>query len=268
MAQAYYQGVSAELRSWAEAHPNQRFTLIFDGTTRVNKYLCMMVRFIDDSGPSPSLRHKVISLKNIPDGSTATVLATLQEAISSHSLGWSNIEAIVHDNNTVNGAVDKQPIVADLVKLGCFSHRMCSAGGSLTKRSVVENAFELIESYIEVRKSGLIRRGIATEWRNISEEPWEGYCPTRWWSLWKQYEQLLLLSDSLPRIFQTAYDLQKEGNPAAGYSGPLKILVDFFATDSKFEIARMEMAIVVDLGRPLAQACYRFEGRSTFVSLF
>ena len=88
-------------------------------------------------------------------------------------------------------------------------------------------------------------------WREQTERSMVSYSPTRWWSRWEVYKQLLLQFGDIAPFLQNNEDIA----PATRAK-----LLPYLLNDQKKIALQLELAAIVDFGEPFIKATYWLEG--------
>ena len=88
-------------------------------------------------------------------------------------------------------------------------------------------------------------------WRKQTGGSMASYSPTRWWSRWEVYNQLLLQFGDVASFLQNNEDVAQATRAK---------LLPWFSNNQKKIALQIELAAIVDFGEPFVKATYRLEG--------
>jgi len=220
-------------------------SVCFDGTTRLGEALAIVVRYIDDGW---KITQRLVRLQIVAKSLTGEELA--RELISvlsvQYSIGTQQLLAAMKDRASVNEvAVRTLKIVyPNLLSVGCFSHTIDRVG----EHFVTPNLSEFIVSWISLFSHSPKTRIL---WRDQTGKSMATYSATRWWSRWEVIEQVSVqFGDVLPF-------LRMEG---LGSTTTTAKLITFFTDAQKKALLEVELATIIDWGRPFVTATYSLEG--------
>ena len=220
-------------------------SLIFDGTCRLGEALCIVVRYISDSW---TIEQRLVALKMLQKSLTGEEIA--HEVISTLSIDYrvapTSVLASMRDRAATNNVALRtiKVLYPNLIDISCFSHTIDHVGEKFDTPVLSE----FISGWINLFAHSPKNRAL---WRQQTGRSMQSYSPTRWWSRWEVMEQLLVQFGDVD-IFLHHEDI---GSPAT-----LSKLIGVFSDQSKNTYLQIELASVVDYGRPFVTATYKLEG--------
>ena len=162
-----------------------------------------------------------------------------------YGIATQQLLAAMKDRASVNEvAVRTLKIVyPSLLSVGCFSHTIDRVG----EQFCIPNLSEFITSWISLFSHSPETRIL---WLEQTGRSMASYSVTRWWSRWEVIEQVSVqFGDVLP--FLRREDLGSAMTTAE--------LVTFFTDPQKKALLEVELATVMDWGRPFVTATYLLE---------
>ena len=130
-----------------------------------------------------------------------------------------------------------------VLDIGCFSHALDLAGRKFKTPNLDEFSKHWISLFAHSPKARIA-------WKATTGVSVRTYSETRWWSRWEVIEQVHNLYRDIEGF------LQNNGMAPA----TKEKLLDMLSHRQKRVLLKMEVAAVVDAGRPLVQATYVLEG--------
>ena len=220
-------------------------SVIFDGTTRLGEALAIVLRYIDNEW---KIKQRLVRLQIVVKSLTGEELARELIAVLSvqYSIGTQQLLAAMKDRASVNEvAVRTLKIVyPNLLSVGCFSHTLDRVG----EHFLTPNLSDFITSWISLFSHSPKTRIL---WRDQTGKSMATYSVTRWWSRWEVIEQVSVqFGDVLPF-------LRMEGLGSATTTAKL---ITFFTDPQKKALLEVELASIIDWGRPFVTATYSLEG--------
>ena len=88
-------------------------------------------------------------------------------------------------------------------------------------------------------------------WKDHMSLSMPSYSPTRWWSRWEVYKQLMVQFGDLEEFLTSNSDISPTTRTK---------LLSFFSDSSKKANLQIELAATVDYGEPFVKAMYQLEG--------
>ena len=137
----------------------------------------------------------------------------------------------------------------NVLDIGCYSHTIDHVGEKFDTPTLYDFGIVWVSLFSHSPKARLL-------WRSRTGRSMLSYSKTRWWSRWEVYQQLMdFFGDVLPFVEENS-DLA----PATRQK-LLSILQDI----QKYSNLQLELAAVIDAGKPFVQATYRLEGDGALV---
>ena len=160
-----------------------------------------------------------------------------------------NLCAAMSDRASVNGATMRtvKVVFPKVVDVRCFSHTVDCVGNHFN--------IPILKRFLQLWNS-LFSHSPATRlaWRERTGISMKSYSPTRWWSWWEVAQQIMLqFAEILPSVQQR---LQEAGSKAA----TLKQIEAMFNDIQSNCFLVVELAAVVDAGKPMVESTYILEG--------
>ena len=224
--------------------------VIFDGTTRLGEALAVVVRFVSDDW---ELEQRLLRIQLLSKSLTGEEIASELIKILSvnYSIGPAHLIAAMRDRASVNNVAMRtlKIVYPSIVDIGCFSHTIDLVG----KHFKVPHAYEFLTSWMALF-SHSYKAKIA--WGEQTGKAMPSYSATRWWSKWEILDQLLVSFGDI-KLFL-------DNNPDLGPASRDKLL-EFFTNTQKNIYLKLELAAIVDWGRPFVTATYNLEGDGPLV---
>ena len=224
--------------------------MIFDGTTRLGEALAVVVRFVSDDW---ELEQRLLRIQLLSKSLTGEEIASELIKILSvnYSIGPAHLIAAMRDRASVNNVAMRtlKIVYPSIVDIGCFSHTIDLVG----KHFKVPHAYEFLTSWMALF-SHSYKAKIA--WGEQTGKAMPSYSATRWWSKWEILDQLLVSFGDI-KLFL-------DNNPDLGPASRDKLL-EFFTNTQKNIYLKLELAAIVDWGRPFVTATYNLEGDGPLV---
>ena len=160
-----------------------------------------------------------------------------------------NLCAAMSDRASVNGATMRtvKVVFPKVVDVRCFSHTVDCVGNHFN--------ISILKRFLQLWNS-LFGHSPATRlaWRERTGISMKSYSLTRWWSWWEVAQQIMLqFAEILPSVQQR---LQEAGSKAA----TLKQIEAMFNDVQSNCFLLVELATVVDAGKPMVESTYILEG--------
>lgn len=225
---------------------NGRFvSLIFDGTCRLGEALCLVVRYLSDDW---CIEQRLVALKMLQKSLKGEEIA--REIISTLSidyhLGTTSVLGSMRDRAATNNVALRtlKVLYPNIVDIGCFSHTQDHVGGKFDTPVLSEFISGWINLFAHSPKNKAL-------WRELTGRSMQSFSPTRWWSRWEVMEQLMVQFGDLI----TFLNQEEIGSPAT-----VAKLTSIISDQAKSVYLQIELAAVVDSGRPFVTATYKLEG--------
>ena len=220
-------------------------SIIFDGTSRLGELLGVVVRFIDSGW---CIQQKLIRLKMLAKSLTGDEIA--RELINTLSVDYGvkseNVVAIMHDCASANNAAMRtlKVLYPAVLGIGCFSHTLNRVGEKFNAPLVNDFTTYWVSLFSHSFKAQAI-------WKQQTGRTISSFSATRWWSKWEVMNQILELFGDIENFLKAPEEFS--GNTRAK-------LLEYFATPQKRHGLKVELAAVIDVGKPFVQATYKLEG--------
>ena len=225
--------------------------VIFDGTSRLGEALAVIIRFVDRS--TLTIHQRLIKMQLLSKSLAGEEVARELLSVLSTEFGVSSnsLLAVMHDRASVNAvAVRKIKVLYPLfLDIGCYSHTIDHVGDKFSTPILHEFGILWISLFSHSHQARLL-------WRSQTSQSMRSFSPTRWWSRWEIYDQLLNLFGDVQPFLQDNPDL----SPATR----IKLLSILEDSQKKAKL-QLELAAVIDAGAPFVKATYGLEGDGALV---
>ena len=151
----------------------------------------------------------------------------------------------MHDSASVNDAAMKivKVIYPNLLDVGCFSHTLDLVGEHFHMPTLSEFGVLWVSLFAHSPKVHML-------WKDHTSLLMPSYSPTRWWSRWEVFKQLMVQFGDLEEFLKSS-----DVSPTTRTK-----LLSFFSDSSKKANLQIELAAIVDYGKPFVKATYKLEG--------
>lgn len=220
-------------------------SVIFDGTSRLGEALAIVMRYITDDW---KIEQTLIRLQMLAKSLCGEELA--RELISvlsvNYSIATNQLLACMRDRSSVNNTATKtlKIVYPLLIDIGCFSHTIDHVG----EHFVTPNLSEFVSSWINLFSHSPKTKLL---WKEQTDRSMASYSATRWWSRWEVMEQLLVQFGDIEKFLKN----ENLGSPHIRSK-----LLAIFADTQKRAYLEIELAAVIDWGKPFVSATYSLEG--------
>ena len=222
----------------------QDVSVIFDGTSRLGEALAIVLRFVTAEFTVEQRLVKVQLLSKSLKGEEIAreVIHTLT---TEYSIGTHSLLAAMRDRASSNGVAMKtvKVLYPDLVDIGCFSHTIDRVGENFHTPILHEFGIAWVSMFSHSPKTKLL-------WKELTGKHMISYSPTRWWSRWKVYYQVMVHFGDVEPFLKKNEDLPPVTRTK---------LLSFF-TDDKRDKLQVELAAVIDYGEEFVKTTYKLEG--------
>ena len=131
-----------------------------------------------------------------------------------------------------------------MIDIGCFSHTIDHVGEHFKTPYLHEFGMYWVNLFSHSLKTRLL-------WREQTSKAMPSYSPTRWWSRWEMFYQIMVQFGDVEPFLHCNEDIA----PATKSK-----LLSFFTDNKKKSKLKMELAIVIDYGQNFLKATYDLEG--------
>ena len=222
--------------------------VIFDGTSRLGEALAVIVRFVDSS--TLNIHQRLLKMQLLAKSLAGEEVARELLSVLSTEFGVisKNLFAVMHDRASVNSvAVRNMKVLYPLfMDIGCYSHTIDHVGDKFNTQILHEFGILWVSLFSHSYNARLL-------WRTKTSQSIKSFSPTRWWSRWEVYDQLLNLFGDVHPFLRDNRDL------APSTRSKLLNLLDDNQKNVKLQAA------VIDAGAPFVRATYRLEGDGALV---
>ena len=220
-------------------------SVIFDCTTRLGEAFVIVVRFVTNDW---TIEHRLVKMQLLAKSLTGKEIARelIHVLATEYSVGSNNLLAVMRDRASTNEVAMKtiSVLYPCLVDVGCFSHTLDLVGEHFQTATLDEFGMLWISFFAHSPKVKML-------WKEQTGLSMPSYSPTRWWSRWEVYKQLMWQFGDLD-VFIKRND---DGSPVT--RGKLLAL---FSNGTKRSTLQIELASIVDFGVPFVKATYQLEG--------
>ena len=237
--------LNQEKEKLKKAIADKPLSVIFDGTSRLGEVFAVVVRFIDSGW---CIQQKLIRLNMLAKSLTGDEIA--RELINTLSVDYGvkseSVVAIMHDCASANKVAMRtlQVLYPAVLGIGCFSHTLNRVGEKFNAPHV--NDFTTY--WVSLLSHSFKARAI---WKQQTGRTITSYSATRWWSKWEVMNQILELFGDIEPFLRNTEE----------FSGITRAkLLEYFATSQIKNSLKVELAAVIDAGKPFVQATYKLEG--------
>ena len=225
-------------------------SVIFDGTTRLGEALAIVVRFVTADW---EVKQRLVRLQLLAKSLKGEELAReiIMVLAQHYNVQNNSLCASMRDGASVNGAAMRtvKIVFPKVVDVRCFSHAIDGVGSHFN--------IPTVKRFLQLWNS-LFTHSPATRlaWKERTGISKKSYSPTRWWSWWEVAQQVMLqFAEILPFVQDR---LQTAANKAT-----LRHVEEMFEDGQMKLSLQLELAAVVDAGKPLVESTYILEGDGT-----
>ena len=225
-------------------------SVIFDGTSRLGEVFVLVIRYVDSDW---LVCQRLIKVHMLAKSLSGEEIA--REVINSLSLefgvGSEHVLTVMHDCASTNVvAMRTLKVMYPFAQgNGCFSHTLDRVGERFNTPTLNEFVTYWISLFAHSPKARLL-------WSQKTGQTVQGYSATRWWSKWKVLNEL----------FELFGDVQSFLNHENKFSSSTREkLAGHFSDHQKLNTLKVELAAIVDAGKPFVQATYKLEGDGPLV---
>ena len=225
-------------------------SVIFDGTTRLGEALAIVVRFVTADW---EVKQLLVCLQLLAKSLKGEELAReiIMVLAQHYNVQNNSLCASMRDGASVNGAAMRtvKIVFPKVVDVRCFSHAIDGVGSHFN--------IPTVKRFLQLWNS-LFTHSPATRlaWKERTGISKKSYSPTRWWSWWEVAQQVMLqFAEILPFVQDR---LQTAANKAT-----LRHVKEMFEDGQMKLSLQLELAAVVDAGKPLVESTYILEGDGT-----
>jgi hypothetical protein len=226
------------------------FSVFFDGTTSVAEVFCIVIRFVTDDGyiqqrvAALRLYAKSLSAENL---CSALYMTIVEEGIQARV---QDVLAFMSDRASVNVCAlgMLSGTFHSSIAIGCLSHTISNAAKTLDNEvtyhtfSFVSRVVNIFGRSLKAREMFLARTAIAAKRANL----------TRWFAQWEVIVQIGQLWGDMEPFLEA---LEAEDVATENVKGALELL-----RGGHRDMIRLQIAALMDIGKPLCEACYLLEG--------
>ena len=241
-----------EKRTLKEEIAGKFVSVIFDGTTRLGEAIAIVLRYVDEK---LEIHQRLVRLRTVAKSINAPQLAqVLNECLCvDYQIHGKMVIAAMRDGVAVNGAAIRhlQVLLPQLLDIICFSHTLNNTGRHVNLPVLEEFGQLWVTLFSHSHRAKLA-------WKARTGSSMKSYSNTRRWSKWELYQQVATYFGDVKPF------LEPNGDISPVTSRQLLAIVAHAARNATL---RMELAAVVDYGKPLVKATYQLEGDGALVLL-
>ena len=219
-------------------------SVTFDGTTRLGEAMSVVVRFVSNEW---TLEQRLVKLQMLAKSMKGEEVAReiIHILATEYAIDPSHLVAAMHDRASVNDAAMKivKVIYPNLLDVGCFSHTLDLVGEHFHMPTLSEFGVLWVSLFAHSPKVQML-------WKDHTSLSMPSYSPTRWWSRWKVFKQLMVQFGDLEEFLKG-----NDVSPATRTK-----LLSFFSDSSKKANLQIELAAIIDYGEPFVKATHKLEG--------
>ena len=177
-------------------------SVIFDGTTCLGEAMAVVVRFVSSEW---TVEQRLVKLQMLAKSMKGEEVARelIHIFATENAITPSHLVAAMHDRATVNDAVMRivKVIYPDLMDIGCFSHTLDLVGEHFHMPSLSEFGILWVSLFSHSPKACML-------WKDHTSLSMPSYSPTRWWSRWEVYKQLMVQFGDIEEFLKNS-DVQR-----------------------------------------------------------
>ena len=225
-------------------------SVVFNGTSRLGEVFVIVVRFVDSNW---CVQQRMIRLQLLVKTMTGDEIA--RQIINTLSVEYAiqsqQVMGMIHDCASTNNVAMRtlKVLYPCMLGVGCFSHTLNRVGENFN----IPFANDFVTHWVGLFSHSSKARFL---WKERSGLAICSYCPTRWWSKWEVMHQLMKVFGDVEPFLRSSDDFS--GNTRAK-------LLEYFADSTKMSTLKVELASVVDAGKPFVEATYKLESDGPIV---
>ena len=235
---------SEEQRQTMEELRGRDVSVIFDGTTHVAEAMAIVVRCVNSDW---TITQRLVRALLVTKSMCGEEVARELIAALSITLGIASghLLAAMRDRCSVNGVAMRtlKVVYPEVLDVGCFSHALDLVGKKFKTPNLDDFSKHWVALFAHSPKARIA-------WKARTGVSVRTYSETRWWSRWEVLEQVQNLYGDIEGFL-------KDSDMAPATKEKLLTLLSH---PQKCVLLKMELAAVIDAGRPLVQATYVLEG--------
>ena len=240
---------SEEQRQTQEEIKGKEVSVIFDGTTHVAEAMAIVVRYISNDWKITQrlVRALLVTKTMCGDEVARELISTLMNTLG---IASDNLLAAMRDRCSVNDVAMRtiKVVFPRVLDIGCFSHALDLTGRKFNTPNLDEFCKLWISLFAHSPKARIA-------WKTTTGLSIRTYSETRWWSRWEVIEQVHNLYGDIQGFLEN-----NEMAPATKEK-----LLSLLCHPQKRVLLKVEIAAIVDAGRPLVKATYILEGDGPLV---
>ena len=228
-----------------------KFSIIFDGTTRVDETILILARFVDND---LNIQQVLIRLATLQKSLSGLELADLiYRTINMRRLPWDNLTALICDNVGVNRVAAEEltrPRHVRTLLATCLPHMLDHTGEHFAATAL--NLFKEDVCALFSKSPRARAEWVAITQRPVPPRPNN----TRWWSWW----------EALAFFFNNWHPLEQFLEQATFSPSVCLDRLRVYKADTRcWAMIRLQMACVIDAGLPFVAATYNLESDGPIV---
>ena len=135
-------------------------------------------------------------------------------------------------------------VYPNLLDVGCFSHTLDIVGEHFHIPTLSKFTSLWVSLFTHSPKVCIL-------WKDYTAISMPSYSPTRWWSRWEVYKQMMVQFGDLEDFLKSNSDVSPTTRTK---------LLSFFSDHSRKANLQIELAAIIDYGEPFVKATYKLEG--------
>ena len=234
----------------AELEKRPHISVIFDGSTYQGEMLVVLVRFVtmDFQICQRLVRVRILSKSLNSQQLAREIINALSTELQYPS---DRVIAVIRDGASVNEAafkILKDVMYPNVTNIICIAHSLDNIG----KHFETDLLDSFLQSWVSLFSHSPASR---VAWKNETGQSIKSYSCTRWWSWWEVLYQLHNLFEHV-----TPFLIALESCPNIS-----RRLREILEDPEQLKQLRLQLAITVDMGKPLVQKTYHLEGDGELV---
>ena len=165
---------------------DRHISVIFDGTTHLGEAFAVVVRFVTKEW---TIEHRLVKVQLLAKSLTGNEIASelIHILSTDYNIGSNHLLAAMRDRASTNEVAMRTVMVLylRLLDVGCFAHTLDLVGKHFHTTTLSEFGILWISLFSHSTKVKML-------WKEQTGLSMQSYSPTRWWSRWEVYKQLMV----------------------------------------------------------------------------
>ena len=165
---------------------DRHISMIFDGTTHLGEAFAVVVRFVTKEWTT---EHCLVKVQLLAKSLTGNEIARelIHILSTDYNIGSNHLLAAMRDRASTNEVAMRTIMVLypRLLDVGCFAHTLDLVGEHFHTTTLSEFGILWISLFSHCTKVKML-------WKEQTGLSMQSYSPTRWWSRWEVYKQLMV----------------------------------------------------------------------------